>query len=214
MQQTPPSPPQPPSPIPISIQTGAGQGIAVPTTGGPSAIYEALRDQRSELRNQLDDLEEKRSDLVRSLSRDDDVAGREGTQARIKALDARIAVTDAQLAQADAAVARAAAMPGAVVPPAPIPHTTDVEELYGMSLVFTGVILFPLMVAYARRLWKRGATVIAPVPQDVRDRLNELTNAVESIGLEVERIGEGQRFITKVFSEQQPRARVEAGAQQ
>ena len=62
-------------------------------------------------------------------------------------------------------------------------------------------VLFPVTIAYARRLWKRGATVVAPVPKEVETTLSQLNNAVESIALEVERIGEGQRFITKVMAE-------------
>ncbi|MFN7700551.1 MAG: hypothetical protein ACK5U8_21825 [Deltaproteobacteria bacterium] len=34
------------------------------------------------------------------------------------------------------------------------------------------------------------------------DRLEQMVQAVESIAIEVERIGEGQRFLTKVLSEQ------------
>jgi hypothetical protein len=129
-----------------------------------------------------------------------------GVLARIKELDARISATDAQLAQADAAVAKAASIPGAIVQEPYREPKTDPAEVIGIGGSMLLVLLFPLMVAYARRIWRRGATVIAPVPQDVRDRLDQLSHAVDSIGLEVERIGEGQRFITKVFSEQGGRA--------
>jgi len=70
-----------------------------------------------------------------------------------------------------------------------------------IPIVFTVCVLMPIAIAYARRIWKRGATIIAPVPQEVRDRLDRMSEAVESIALEVERIGEGQRFVTKVMSE-------------
>ena len=63
-------------------------------------------------------------------------------------------------------------------------------------------MLFPVALAYSRRLWKRGATVIAPVPREVTDRLEQMGQAVESIAIEVERIGEGQRFLTRVMSDQ------------
>jgi hypothetical protein len=71
-----------------------------------------------------------------------------------------------------------------------------------VSIVFTLFVLFPIAFAYSRRLWKKGATVIAPVPREVTDRLEQMGQAVESIAIEVERIGEGQRFLTKVMSEQ------------
>ena len=44
------------------------------------------------------------------------------------------------------------------------------------------------------------------------DRLNRLDQSVDSIAIEVERIGEGQRFVTRVMTEQGQRASVGAGA--
>jgi hypothetical protein len=71
-----------------------------------------------------------------------------------------------------------------------------------IPIVFTIFVLAPIAIAYARRIWKRGATVIAPVPREVTDRLEAMGQAVESIAVEVERIGEGQRFLTRVMSDQ------------
>ena len=167
----------------------------------PADVYTAMREQRSEIREQLERLEEKRAELVREM-RQGGSESDAGVLARIKEIDARISATDAQLAQADAAVAKAASIPGAIVQEPYREPRTDPAEIMGIGGGMLLFLLFPLMVAYARRIWRRGATIIAPVPQDVRDRLDQLSHAVESIGLEVERIGEGQRFITRVFSEQ------------
>jgi len=81
-----------------------------------------------------------------------------------------------------------------------------------MSLFFSFACLLPFIIAYSRRIWRRGKTIIAPIPPAGRDQLEQVSLAVETIGLEVERIGEGQRFITKVLSEQG--ARVGAGLSQ
>ena len=102
-------------------------------------------------------------------------------------------------------------MPGAVVAPTRPVRTGTEPEVFVLGGMFMVICLLPLTIAYARRIWRRGATIIAPVPPDVRDRINQLSEAVESIGLQVERIGEGQRFITKVFTEQGSRA-VAAGS--
>ena len=184
--------------------------LVPPTGAGPQDVYRAMREQRSELAEQLEDLEEKRSELQREIRQADD-GTREGLQAWVKELDARISATDAKLDAANAAVASAAAIPGAIVPEPPREERTDPAEIVGIVGGMSMVLLFPIVIAYARRLWKRGATIIAPVPQDVRDRLDGLSHAVESIGLEVERIGEGQRFMTKVFAEQGGRG-LSAGA--
>lgn len=202
---TPPTPPTAPTPP-------AGTRILSPVAGaGPADVYTAMREQRSEIRAQLERLEEKRSEIQRDMRQGDGDAADPGLLARLKELDARISVTDAQLAQADAAVAQAAAVPGAVIPEPEREQKTDPTEMLGIGGSMLLVLLFPIVVAYARRIWRRGATIIAPVPQEVRNQLDQLSHAVESIGLEVERIGEGQRFITKVFGEQGGRA-IGAGA--
>ena len=165
-------------------------------------VYVAMKNQRSELRNQLESLEDKRRDLTRELA-DDETAGssKPGIEARIKELDGRIASVDQQLAQANADVAKAASVPGAIVEPRPIVRSGPPDEIVAIPIVFTIFVLAPIAIAYARRIWKKGATVIAPVPTEVRQRLDQLGEAVESIGIEVERIGEGQRFMTRVLTE-------------
>jgi hypothetical protein len=47
-------------------------------------------------------------------------------------------------------------------------------------------------------------------PHDIIDRFTQIDQAVESIAVEVERIGEGQRFITRVLAEQGKRPALEA----
>ena len=206
MQATTAQPPVPPTPAPAPLPptpapAGGGMRIVSPVAGaGPADVYRAMREQRSELMEQLEELEDKRSDLQRQIQQEN--SGTEaGLQARIKEIDARISATDAKIAEANAAVAAAAAIPGAVVQEPPEPERTDPEAMLGIGGSFVMICLLPIIIAYSRRIWRRGATVISPVPQDVRDRLDGLANAVESIGIEVERIGEGQRFMTKVFSE-------------
>jgi hypothetical protein len=138
------------------------------------------------------------------LGSDGDVsnaADRAGVEARIKELDGRISAADQQLAKADAAVAQAAALPGATVEPPRPPRNGPPEELLALPIIFTFAVCMPIAIAYARRIWKRGATVVAPIPKEVTDRLEAMGQAVDSIAVEVERIGEGQRFLTRVMSE-------------
>ncbi len=183
-------------------------------SAGAADVYTAARNQRKELRSQLETLEERRSDLTNQLNNDESSeAVRAGLTQRLTDVDARIGATDAQLAQADAAVATAAAVPGAIVEPPPYVRNGPPEELIAIPIVFTLAVLMPIAIAYARRIWKKGATVIAPVPREVQDKLDALSEAVESIGLEVERIGEGQRFITRVMSDPTARS-LGAGAAQ
>jgi hypothetical protein len=184
---------------PFVVQTATGQ-----ITGSPTQVYQGALAQRRELRNQLERLEEQRQGLRRELGSDGDVsnaADRAGVEARIKELDGRISAADQQLAKADAAVAQAAALPGAAVEPPRPPRNGPPEELLALPIIFTFAVCMPIAIAYARRIWKRGATVVAPIPKEVTDRLEAMGQAVDSIAVEVERIGEGQRFLTRVMSD-------------
>ena len=66
-------------------------------------------------------------------------------------------------------------------------------------------LLVPIVLAYTRRIWKRGSRVQPANPGD-SERLLRMEQAIESIALEVERIGEGQRFTTKLLTDRQPDA--------
>lgn len=198
MQPSPPSPPTPPLPegIPVTIS---------PDGASPSAVLRAMEAQRSELRDQLDRVQDQRNEIAGWLKAEEITApDREGLAGRLRETDARISSLEQQIAQADLAVAKAAAVPGAVVEPPPLDtrKSDELEAMTAISIVFTLFVLCPIAIAYARRLWKRGSTVIAPVPREVTERLEQMGQAVESIAIEVERIGEGQRFVTKVMSEQ------------
>jgi len=192
-----PNPVQPTSPVTTTPPVVAGE-VAGPVS--EKATYQALREQRSELRNQVDRLLDQRRSVAQRLREGENVRGAdlEGLEARLRSLDARIANAERQLAEADMAVARAAAVPGAVQRDR---DTGSPDAEIAIPIVFTVFVLFPIALAYARRIWRRGATVIAPVPRDVQERLDQMAQAIESIAVETERIGEGQRFLTRVMTE-------------
>jgi hypothetical protein len=180
-------------------------------------VYSGLVQQRKVLGNQMEELQEDRSEIARRLSGEGeghamDAADRAGLQKRLTSIDQRIEALDAQIAGADAQVASAAAVPGAVVEPPPYRREGPPEEFFVLGGIFMFVAILPMSIAYSRRIWRRGASVVSAIPRDVVDRFNQLDQAVESIAVEVERIGEGQRFITRVLSEQGGRAALGEGA--
>jgi len=206
MQPNPPSVPAPPSPSALPTNVPGTDVYTVATDGAsPAAVLKAMEAQRKELRNQLERVQDQRNEIAGWLKAEDITApDRDGLAARLKETDARISNLEQQIAQADLAVAKAAAVPGAVVevPPRDTTKEDEVEAITAVSICFTLFVLCPIAIAYARRLWKRGSTVIAPVPREVTDRLEQMGQAVESIAIEVERIGEGQRFLTRVMGDQ------------
>ncbi len=174
-------------------------GVAI---SSPQAVYQAFRAARRELDRQTEDLQESRQSIAERLTNPEiSATDKAGLEARLKAVDERIVVMDKQLADADAQVARAAAVPGAAVELPPPPRTGPPEEAWvlgGMMIVF---VMLPISIAYARRIWRRSAKIIATFPQELSDRLQRVEQSVEATAIEVERIGEGQRFMTKIFTE-------------
>lgn len=195
--------PQPPQAPQVFGRGPSGQLLGPPGSA-PNAVYEAYRHQRGELAEQLDRLENQRRDISEQL-RQPTVGGadQKGLEARLATVDARIASTEKQLADAEAAVATAAAVPGAVIPRREPPRSGPPEEFFVLTGFFMLIVILPLTIAYARRIWRRGAATVASIPQELYDRFNRMDQAIDSVAIEVERIGEGQRFLTRMYSEQQ-----------
>ena len=168
----------------------------------PQAVFQAFRAQRRELSRQMETLQETRSDIVQQLRGESiTTAETRGLEQRLAGIDERIAAMDKQIAEADAAVARSAALPGAAVEPPPLPDNSADDGVYVVMTVFTVFVLMPIALAYARRVWRRSAKIITTFPQELAYRLMRVEQSVESTALEVERIGEGQRFLTRLFTE-------------
>ena len=192
----PPPPPGTPAPVKVFVD-------GKPVTN-PEAIYQGMRHQRDELNNQMDRLKDERRDITNRLNGEEQIssADKAGLEKRLTTVDGRIDALDKQLAQADAQVASAAAMPGAIVERPPEPRHGPPEEAFVLGGIFLFVAIFPISIAFARRIWRRSANVVAALPHEIVERFTQIDQAVESIAVEVERIGEGQRFITRVLSEQ------------
>ncbi|MES2179309.1 MAG: hypothetical protein V4550_15730 [Gemmatimonadota bacterium] len=184
-----------------STASKTGQVTSAPA-GTPSAVYKAFREQRSELKSQLENLEEKRSEIRREMRTEGiNAVDKSGLETRIVEIDKRIADVEKQVAVAESNVSQAAGVPGAIVEPPRYVRQGPPEEVFVLGGLFIVVVLLPLTIAYARRIWRRGAAAAIAFPQELADRLSRLDQAVDSIAVEVERIGEGQRFVTRVMSE-------------
>jgi hypothetical protein len=177
----------------------------------PQAVYQGTVHQRDELNNQMERLKDERRDITNRLQGEEQIgaADKAGLEKRLNTLDGRIEGLDKQIAQADAQVASAAAVPGAIVEQPPQPRQTPPEAPFILGGIFIFVAIFPISIAFARRIWRRSAAAVSSLPHDIVERFTQIDQAVESIAVEVERIGEGQRFITRVLSEQKQPALVE-----
>lgn len=96
-----------------------------------------------------------------------------------------------------------------VIPP--LPPIAPPEVIYqaqsGGEVAITAIVmgtmtgmLYPLIRSWARRLDHRSAPPALP-SREVEDRLDRIERAVEAVAVEVERVSEGQRFVTKLLAE-------------
>lgn len=200
LQDAPQAPPPPPE-LP-AVAT------AVPQT---LADVLALKAQRSELSDQLQSAARRRSSTAEQLSTASPVE-RPGLEARLKLLDARIVQIESEIDRTGQLIAQA---PGRLLSTAEAPNFQvgggPPVDMTAISMVVTIFVFAPIAIAIARNLWKRGSHAQAPaIDKETAERLRRLEQGIDSIAVEVERISEGQRFVTKLMSER-GKLRVESG---
>lgn len=90
-----------------------------------------------------------------------------------------------------------------VIMPGLIPH--DVVPIVGIvfGTIMIMVLGTPIIRAIIRAVERRHAPSSTPaMPADVSGRLERIEQAVDSIAIEVERISESQRYLTRLQTEQ------------
>ena len=70
--------------------------------------------------------------------------------------------------------------------------------------VFAGSTVLVLARAVARRIEGRAHSSAPTFAPEVSERMERMERAVESIAIEVERVSESQRFLTKLLAEREP----------
>lgn len=193
---TPPAPPAPPTPG-VAVPGGAGGAAEQVLTPFTATDVASLRHRRSELSNQLISATGRRDDLAKELWTADGAA-REGITARIVQLDQRILQIEADIAAN-----------GRLLAAVPASQAGVFAEDGGISLPGKGelaivggtLVLFPLALAFARLIWRRTTRLSsAPPDSDVGSRLGRIEQAVDAIAIEVERVSESQRYLTRTMS--------------
>lgn len=201
LQQTAPSLPTPP-PTPTAPLTAAQVVVDGNAITLAQATYQGFVAQRRELSRQLEALEDSRQSISSELqSTALNEVDKKGLEQRLAATDERIISVEKQLTEAQAQVARAAGIPGAAIEMPEPPRSGPPEEAFVLAGMFMFIVFLPLSIAYARRVWRKSAKVVAEFPKELAERLMRVEQAVDATAVEVERIGEGQRFMTKLFTE-------------
>ena len=205
--------PPPPTPV-VVIQGAPGSGAPI-TISAPRTAREidALQSQRDELSRQLTSVDGRRSKLMSQLRSTGDPTAVKGLQDRLALLDARQLQLESDLAGIGQQLSSASAGLIASTSAAPVFAGLSGGQTLALSIVFTIFVLGPLAIGIARTLFKRSNRPALPpaVFNEAAQRLERVEAAVETIALEIERISEGQRFVTKLLSENQPAPQLGAG---
>ena len=85
-------------------------------------------------------------------------------------------------------------------------HFAPVNEdiIIPIAGMITGIIMvigIPLVIVYARKIWNRDNSSSAQSSPMNDHRLERIEQAIDAMAVEVERIAEGQRFVTKLLSD-------------
>ena len=192
-------------PAPVSITTvgpdGNPQTISLPLSRADVA---ALRAKREELSSQLISADGRRRKLSDQIVNTNG-ANRAGLEARIGVLDQRIVQLEADIAESGRQLSSAPAGLLAGTLQTSVEGALS-ENLVPIAVTFTIFVLTPIALAFARTLWKRAGkmTTVVQVPVESTQRLERIEQGMEAIAIEIERVSEGQRFMTRLLSEGQP----------
>lgn len=187
--------PTPPSvPMPGAVPTA----FQVPQTQQQLAI---LLNQRRIISDQITNVRDQRASLARAYERSSG-ASRAGLEQQLQSIDGRLLQLQADLDASGQALYRAqVATTSSTGFPSFLPNVNS-GQVTAISIVFIAVVLGPLAMAMGRLMWRRAARpALPPGWNDAAQRLERLEQAVDTIAVEMERVSEGQRFMTKLMTQ-------------
>lgn len=167
-----------------------------------------LRRMLEELRSQRADIAGRRSSIAQAYEQASGV-NREAIGGRLQIIDNNIITFEAEIARVGRELALKAARSGTVAEPprGGIPAGyIDEDDAAGMAFGFsfmTAVLVF----FFTRRFFRsRYGRMSAPQQQNMlqsNERLDRIEQAVDTIAVEIERVSENQRFMTRLMTETQ-----------
>jgi hypothetical protein len=182
--------------------------VTVVQGGTRTTIYTAkdiaaLRGRSEELSKQLISADGRRRRLQETLRRADG-ADKAGLEQRLVVLDTRIAALEADIADNGSKLASPEAQ--AVTTGQPFAWTpAGGNRINGnevpIAILFTLFVLSPIALSISRLLWRRGNLRPRPETPEADPRLERMEQAIDAISIEIERVSEGQRFVTRLLSE-------------
>lgn len=201
-------PPVPP--LPAVGSPGGAAPLVVTTAALSPQDLAALRSRADVLSSQLSSAVGRRRGLQEQLRRATG-ADQAGLEQRLAVLDTRIARLEGDIDENGKALASLAAQRASIALPPGFNNSRGnrsmTDNMVPISIVFTIFVLSPIALSLARLFWKRGSLPRQSQPTaEGAERLARMEQAIDSIAIEVERVSEGQRFVTRLLAEARPQA--------
>jgi hypothetical protein len=206
--------PTPPSPPTTPQAAAQGIGEIVRTTVN-DAVAGVLAETRADLQQRIIQLEARREGLTAALKNVGSRPARAVIESQLDEVNRELAKTQSALDKINAKLTTTdgpvrvftSTAPPAQFPGFPEPHFNPAPMIIAIvSIIFIG---FPLALTMSRWLWKRSTNAPAP-PLTVEQtrRFDRLEQSVDAIAIEVERISENQRYLTKLLAEPKQSAKI------
>lgn len=190
----------------IQVTPSGGLQVTPPQQMRPLTSREisAIRDRRGDISNQLESAMDRRNDMTEEMAQAP-ASAQPGLLSQIQLLDQRILSIERDMEESGRMLRTGLTVDNGTMLVAPragsVGRMND-ETAQIMSLSFGFFVLLPLAIVFVRRMWVRGGrrgVMAGNAEQDAR--MERLEQAVDAIAIEIERVGESQRYQTKVLAE-------------
>jgi hypothetical protein len=174
----------------------------------------ALKTRRSAISDQLQSAEGRRKALSQEL-RNATGKDKAGLEERLGVLDTRLAGLERDLDETGKLLASAQVPRGSTRAPTTFGYgpnsSTKMQDVIPIVAILSVFVLFPIALSIARSIWRRGSLPQARPDRDSAQRLERMEQAMDAIAIEIERVSEGQRFVTRLLSDQRNGVAIGAG---
>jgi hypothetical protein len=196
-----PAPAAPRAPTYVTTVGADGKAQTLPIPQGKADVRDLLA-QRDQISDQLTNVSERRTELAEELANTPDQAARVGLEERLRLLDQRILQLETDLATTGRQLMSA---PANLLATAEAENRAGDDEQFVDGAVSSGFSVFAAMAIvlfFLRRRWKKQVLPRSnQLVSDTSQRMERLEHGMDAIAIEIERISEGQRFVTKLLSE-------------
>jgi hypothetical protein len=203
-----PNAPLAPAPQVIITRTGADVAALPLSLPKTSAEVEALQTRKQELTEELANVSARRHELSEEIRVAPDGASRTGLEARLRLMDQRILQLETDIGTTSKQLSSTPAEVLAIAQSDNRPPNNDGSFGEGLAAGLVPLLSLFAIVTLWRRFKRRRRGGIAPGRENLiaesNQRLERLEHGMEAIAIEIERVSEGQRFVTRLLSEQAP----------